>query len=354
MAKKSISPKITTNPKNDKIIKELYKLVEQIKYNIDNTMDKKDKIAHTYRLRQIQNLISIIKNYPQEIKQGSDLKDIKGVGKGSISRINEILKTGRLSEIKVGAVEKKHVKAVDELQEIIGIGPKKAYELVTKYNIKSIKDLKKAYNNDEIELSHEILMGLKYHNKYKQNIPRAEIDKVNKFIGEVVNIVDKDLKYIISGSYRRKKPISNDIDILITHPKVKTKLQLMQKTNYLSKLVNALKKADFLIDDLTDKDFEVKYMGFGQYYEGKKKFPIRRVDIRYVPYNSYYPALLYFTGSGPFNEKMRGLAKALGYRLNEYGLYKIIDGKLKKIKVTSEKDIFDKLGMDYVPPEERY
>ncbi len=128
----------------------------------------------------------------------------------------------------------------------------------------------------------------------------------------------------------------------------------MQKKNYLVKLVNALKKANFIIDDLTDKDFEVKYMGFGQHYEGKKKYPIRRVDIRYVPYNSYYPALLYFTGSGPFNEKMRGLAKALGYRLNEYGLYKKINGKLMKVKVTSEKDIFDKLGMDYVEPEERY
>ena len=97
--------KTTKNPKNDKIIKELYKLVEQIKYDIDHIMDKKDKIAHTYRLRQIRNLISIIKSYPKEIKKGSDLEDIKGVGKGSITRIDEILKTGVLSEIKVGDVE---------------------------------------------------------------------------------------------------------------------------------------------------------------------------------------------------------------------------------------------------------
>ena len=54
---------------------------------------------------------------------------------------------------------------------------------------------------------------------------------------------------------------------------------------------------------------------------------------------------------------MRQIAKSQGYKLNEYGLYKIIekDGKTveKFIKVKSEKDIFDKLDMDYVNPEER-
>lgn len=340
--------------KNEKIIKELNKLIEQIKYYIDNTKDKKEQISYIFRLKQIKNLVNIVKNYSKEIKSGSELENIKGVGKGSISRIDEILKTGQLSEIKVGTVEKEYVQSVDELQEIIGIGPKKAYDLVTKHNIKSIKDLIKAYNNNDIEVTHEIELGIKYHNIYKQNIPRAEIDKINKFIGKVVKIVDKDLKYVISGSYRRNKPTSNDIDILLTHPKIKTKLQLMQHKNYLKTIVDAFKKTDFLIDDLTNKDYEVKYMGFGQFYENKKKYPVRRVDIRYVPYNSFYPALLYFTGSGPFNEKMRGLAKTLGYKLNEYGLYKIVDGKPIKIKVNSEKDIFDKLGMDYVEPEERY
>lgn len=353
MAKKAVVYVSAKNPKNEKIIKELKKLIKQIKFDIDNTPDKKEQIAHIYRLRQINNLINIVKGYTKEIKKGSQLEDIKGVGKGSISRIDEILKTGRLSEIKLESAQKEYVKAVDELQEIIGIGPKTAYNLVKTHNIKSIEDLEKAYNDNKIELTHEILIGLKYHGIYKQNIPRAEINKINKFLKKVVKIVDKDLKYEICGSYRRGKLTSNDVDVLITHPKIKTKLQLMQQSNYLIKLVNALKEAEFLIDDLTDKDFEVKYMGFCQYYEGKKKYPVRRMDIRYVPYNSYYTALLYFTGSGPFNEKMRGVVKTLGYRLNEYGLYKITNGKHKKIKVSSEKDIFEKLGMEYVPPEKR-
>jgi DNA polymerase/3'-5' exonuclease PolX len=39
--------------------------------------------------------------------------------------------------------------------------------------------------------------------------------------------------------------------------------------------------------------------------------------------------------------------------LNEYGLYKLNGDKKMRIKITTEKDIFDKLGMEYLPPEKR-
>ena len=100
---------------------------------------------------------------------------------------------------------------------------------------------------------------------------------------------------------------------------------------------------------MTDKDITTKYMGFCKLKKGKPM----RIDIRYVSYKSYYPALLYFTGSGEYNKKMRGVAESLGYLLNEYGLYKLDGNKKKLINVKSEKDIFDKLGMEYLEPEKR-
>ena len=352
MVKKSAPTTTSINPKNEKIVDEFEKLVSQIKYDIDHAPNKKEQIKHGFRLRQIRNAINIIKKYPKEIKEGKELKDIKGIGKNTISRIDEILETGKLSEIKKEEEIKEYVKYADELQEIIGIGPRTAFDLVKNYNIKSIEELKKAYNNGEIELNDEILVGLKYHGVYKQHIPRNEIDLINKYLEKQVKSVDPKLEYIICGSYRRKKDFSNDVDVLITHPDVKTKLQIKFKENYLRLLVKKLKKDKFILDDLTDKDFEVKYMGFCQ-YKNKKKYPVRRIDIRYVPHESYYTSLLYFTGSGPFNEKMRGLAKELGYMLNEYGLYKVEGQKKKRIKVNSEKEIFEKLGMEYIPPEKR-
>ena len=86
-------------------------------------------------------------------------------------------------------------------------------------------------------------------------------------------------------------------------------------------------------------------MGFCKYLNN----PIRRIDIRLLPLQSFFTGYLYFTGSYEFNERMRGIAKRQGYKLNEYGLYK---GN-KFIQIYSEKDVFDILGMKYLNPEER-
>lgn len=107
-----------------------------------------------------------------------------------------------------------------------------------------------------------------------------------------------------------------------------------------------------LVDNLTDFDNKTKYMGFSKL----SRKPVRRVDVRFVPYESYYYALLYFTGSYQLNTQMRIISKQKGYKLNEYGLFKIKeDGTVsnRKIKVKSEKDIFKKLGMDYLEPNQR-
>ncbi len=92
--------------------------------------------------------------------------------------------------------------------------------------------------------------------------------------------------------------------------------------------------------------FETKYMGFAKY----KDNPYRRIDIRFIPYDSYYSALLYFTGSAELNKKMRIIAKKEGYKLSEYGLTKN-DGS--RVPVKSEHDIFEALKIEYLIPRLR-
>jgi hypothetical protein len=98
--------------------------------------------------------------------------------------------------------------------------------LVNKYKIKSVNQLKKEIKLGKIDVNDKIKLGLKYHNKYKQNIPREEIDNVNSYLHSKYSVIDKDLFGIICGSYRRKKMKSNDIDVLIIHPKIKTMKKL--------------------------------------------------------------------------------------------------------------------------------
>jgi DNA polymerase/3'-5' exonuclease PolX len=86
-------------------------------------------------------------------------------------------------------------------------------------------------------------------------------------------------------------------------------------------------------------------MGFCKY----QTFPVRRIDIRFIPFLSWYPGILYFTGSKNLNLAMRNKAKKLGYKLNEYGLFK----GSKNIYVESEEEIFNLLEMKYLEPQER-
>jgi DNA polymerase/3'-5' exonuclease PolX len=225
--------------------------------------------------------------------------------------------------------------------------------------IKSVKMLKQKIKKKEFVVNEKIELGLKYYGVYKKNIPRDEIDEINKLIKKTISKInklyklDKEAKYIyqICGSYRREKPTSGDIDVLIS------KLDLKDDTdndiNHLERVINKLKEdleenddKPLLIDDITDKNYETKYMGFAKY----KKNPVRRIDIRFVSYDAYYSALLYFTGSAELNKKMRTIAKKLNLKLSEYGLFKE-DGT--KIKINSEEDFFQKLDLPFIEPKYR-
>ena len=352
---------------NKKIIKQLNKLVAMIQKNTDELRQNKDTRGVTrnnFRIKYLKNLINIIENLDYKITKNNymDLKEFDGVGKGSLDRVKEIVETGKLKETKDFKDDSsKKKESIKELEEVIGIGRSNAVELFNK-GATSVKKLKKLIKDGKIEVNDKILLGLKYHGVYKMNIPRKEIDSVYKMFTKIFNQINKEKKltdknkycFEICGSYRRQKPKSNDIDVLIT--KFGTKDNQNDGINHLELFVDYFKSnlklnkdQPFLVDDMTDKNIETKYMGFSKY----KSKPVRRIDIRYIPYQSYHSALLYFTGSYELNKKMRNIAKNLGFKLSEYGLFKIEDDKETKIKTKSEKDIFKKLGMDYIEPKFR-
>jgi len=338
---------------NKIILDEFKKLAQQVQYELDNSSSRKETVVHSHRLAATMRVISILEKYDKKIKKGEDLKNYEGVGAHTVKRINEILEKGKLSEIKETMINKQSYIYIDELEKIIGIGHKTAKTLVDEYGIKSIEDLKKLSKRGDIKLNEQIQLGLKYLDKMKRNIPRKEVMEIDKYLHKKISEVDDELFGIVCGSYRRQKKTSNDIDLLLVHPGIKKMIDLKESTpNHLHEFVKLLIKDKFLLDGLTYKNYTSKYMGFCR-LKGDKKAAIRRIDIRYLPYESYYPALLYFTGSGEFNQKMRQIAKDMEYQLNEYGLYSIADGKKKRIPVKSEKDIFEKLGMEYLAPKDR-
>ena len=337
---------------NNNIIAEFEKLVSYIQYELDNSTDTKIKTANGFRLRQTKNVLNIIKKYPKKITLDTinELAEFPGIGKGTIDRIKEILNTGKLKELKdfkdTNTIDKK---AIEELESVVGIGRSYALKLL-EMGIKSVDMLKNAIKEGTIEVNEKIELGIKYYGVFEGNIPRAEITKVGKLIKKIIDTLNKKNKYIfeICGSYRREKPVSGDIDILIS----KIDDNIPSETNHLKLIIDMLKQPlknnnnmPLLVDNMTD-NFETKYMGFAKYKDSK----VRRIDIRFVPYDSYYSALLYFTGSADLNKRMRKIAKQKNLKLSEYGLTKK-DGT--KLPINSEYDVFKILEMQYLQPSER-
>eukprot|EP01006_Ploeotia_vitrea_P021693 TRINITY_DN54123_c1_g1_i1.p1 TRINITY_DN54123_c1_g1~~TRINITY_DN54123_c1_g1_i1.p1 ORF type:complete len:438 (+),score=254.08 TRINITY_DN54123_c1_g1_i1:146-1459(+) len=351
-----------------------------------------------------------LKNHPTAIKSGKEAMKLPGIGKKIGAKIDEILTTGGLERLERDRNDER-LQSIQELQRVSGIGPRLAQKLYDEHKVKSLADL---YSQQHL-LNDKQRICLRHVKEFEEKIPRAEMDEISTFVQRVAKQVDPELMLTTCGSYRRGVPESGDIDILVTRKSWRTRDQPKPKS--MQELVKKLKDTGFLTDDLADGP--AKYRGVcilperavdkqaqRKANEQKKKSVViaipdlsdedddndddekkievvhtsgngssrtksdvtvpvnkkrvhRRIDLQFLPYNSYYYGILYFTGSGEFNRQMRGEALSQDYKLNEYSLRKIVDTTTDPIElgdpveVHSEQEIFDKLGMAYVKPEDR-
>lgn len=295
---------------------------------------KDDENKNQFQINSMIKALDLLKKLDFEIKSKDDCKNIKGFGKGIISKIDEILKTNTLEYFKNKTIEPQKI---NDLHLITGLGEKKIKDL-QKINITCINDLKNAIENKQYKSTHHINVGLKYYQDFQKRIPREEIDQFKEYFEKAFKLLN--LQYDITGSYRRGNKDCGDIDILVTKNVI--------EDDIIKKITNELFKLKILVKDgILTPTAKKKFMGTCCLpIENSIK---RRLDIRIIDYESYYPALLYFTGSDENNKKMRLEAIKLNMKLNEYGLFKDDE----KLKVISEKDIFDYLNLKFLEPCER-
>ena len=299
--------------------------------NLINTLLYEKPTNYSFKVNSFKKTIELIKQLNFEISDITQLKDIKGIGKGTLDRIKEILSDGNLKENEKkinNASQNEFIK----LQTITGIGPSKAKQLIEK-NItfdNLMNQMKETNPNNEIlsNLTHHQLLGIKYYYDILKPIPHETIIEVEKYLNKF------NFKFNICGSYRRKKTTSGDIDILIE-----------KEDKSLKEIVDLLYKKKFLLDHLTECG-ETKYMGICKI----KKSHCMRIDIRLISKESYHFALLYFTGSKKTNTFMRNNAIKLGLKLNEYSL---MDKNNQHINLNTEQEIFQYLNLTYIEPENR-
>ena len=298
--------------------------------------------AYRKAAQMIENLgEDIEKIYVREGKAG--LTEIPGIGESIADHIAEYLETGRVEKFE--KLKGKAPSGTAELMEIRGLGAKKMKKLTDALGIRTLSDLKNAIN------AHRLKRLEGFGEKSEKNLARA-IEQYEKShtriaLGKALPLAEEVIsalktrcessasnidfsKIIYTGSLRRLKETIGDIDILAEAEKE-----------------DALKVMDCFVS-LPNVD-QVILKG------GTKSTVILRdgtaIDLRVVPPESYGAALQYFTGSKEHNIELRNLAIKNGYKLSEYGLY--LKESEKQIAGSSEEEIYERLGLAYIPPELR-
>ena len=261
------------------------------------------------------------------------LMEIPGVGKGLAGKIEELIKTGKVTKYE----ELKKIYPIDfkTLTQIEGLGPKKIAVLYKQLGVKDLETLKKAIGKHTIrELPS---FGERSEEKLKEGVGFLESSKGRLRLGDALpeaeSIIERLKKSglveeaVIAGSARRMKETVGDLDILAISKREKEVM-------------------DFFVGMKEVEQAIVK---------GPTKTTVRlnigiTCDLRVIEPKSFGAAVQYFTGSKDHNIKVRTIAIKKGYKLNEYGLF---DRHDKLISSRSEDVIYEKLGMQIMPPEMR-
>ena len=152
---------------------------------------------------------------------------------------------------------------------------------------------------------------------------------------------------IIAGSLRRKRPMVNDIDIVVI-PKIET---TKDDTLFGEPVdINLLdrKLAELCLDNRMEVDVNGSQIKRFLQFNGSD-IPI---DIYIASPETLPTILLIRTGSKEHNIKLCTRAKDMHLQLKANG-EGLLDAQLRPLKISSEEDIFKHLGFSFVPPEER-
>jgi DNA polymerase/3'-5' exonuclease PolX len=294
--------------------------------------------ADKFRAIAFSKAIKAIEKLPA-VKSLADLTDIPGIGSGVKDRVAELFETGHLQEAE-DAKEDYSLDSYNALQEVHGIGPAKARDLI-KQGIKTIATLRSvAAANPEL-LTHAQTVGLTYIDDLKKRIPRAEMEKHEAFVRRQL---PKEFEMVVVGSYRRGLPNSGDFDVMITS----RSLSELVAASHFQQFIDLLADEGYLRGEFARGDH--KFMGVCRLPRHQTH---RHIDLLLCKPEEYWYTILYFTGSDVFNVSMRRYALTKGYSLSEHGLKRVRDGVAVPPVMNSEKDIFDFLGLEYVKPEER-
>jgi DNA polymerase (family X) len=259
------------------------------------------------------------------------LGKIPNVGKAIAEKIQEYRSTGMIA-----AVEDLRARIPDGVRSLLAIptlGPKKAMRLHEELRVASVDELLDALHEQRIrdlpgfgpKTEENLMRGIQ---AMQQSGARVQLGMALDLAEEVLSEL-RSVKEVrradYAGSLRRMAETIGDIDLLVASEEPVPVMDAFTSMPYVDRV---LAKGDTKSSIMTTKGLQV--------------------DLRVVEPAVWGAALQYFTGSKAHNVRVREMAVRKKLKLSEYGLFRATTGKL--IVAETEEEVYEKLGLPWIPP----
>jgi DNA polymerase (family X) len=279
----------------------------------------------------------VIESYPEQLESivhdpQRKLTDIPGVGEDLAAKIRELVETGQ-SKFHQEKLKQVPGSLLDLLQ-LQTVGPQKVRTFYKELGVKTVDDLEAAAKAGRLrdlpgmseKSEANILKGIEV---YRRAAGRFRLDVAYETAEELTAYLKhcKSVDQVTpAGSLRRGRETVGDLDLLVTGS---DHARIADHFVKFPRIAQILGKGEDKVSVKLDDDLQV--------------------DVRLLEKESYGAALMYFTGSKEHNVLLRERAKKLGLKLSEYGLFK---GE-KNVASRTEDDVYQRLGLPWIPPELR-
>ena len=293
-----------------------------------------------FRINTYRKLARVIKDCPEDLGDLANedkLQTLPGVGKTSAEKIREYLAKGKIEAHQ--KLLKKVPVPLPELLKIPGLGPKGVAAVWKKLKVESLEDLQKVIDDQRLESlpgfgakkAESIAKGIEFlhssqgHILLHHGLAIAEV--VVGWLRQIPGLQTIEL----GGSLRRCCETIGDIDLLAQadEPLGESIIETFTRIEGCREILAA-----------------GKTKGSIRYHNPAICPDTVQVDLRIVPAESMGAAWQYFTGSQAHNVRLREIAVKKNLKLNEYGLFR----NDKCIAGRTEREVYKKLGLVYVPP----
>lgn len=310
------------------------KAIANIFDKIADILEFKGEIS--FKVNAYRNASRVLKDLQEDVelfsKQGK-LRELPGFGDALVKKVDEYLSTGTIQ--KYEQISREVSPDLLNLLNIQNLGPKTLALAHKELVVNNIDDLIRVIDGGSLsqlpgfgpKKVENIKKGIEFYLTAQQRISIGMALPIIEAIIEQLSKKSKIEKICPAGSVRRMKETVGDIDILAASEQPKDLIAIFTSLPDV---------ADVSAAGDTKASIRLKESGI-------------QVDLRVVSLDSYGAAQQYFTGSQAHNIKVRGLAKKQSLKINEYGVFH----QDKKLAGSSEKEVYNAIGLDWIPPEMR-